>query len=1592
MSDTTPDASRPTADRRKRRAIVATITAGTLALSGVGLVVIPAQAAVSTDAAVVINEVYGGGGNNGATYTHDFVELVNVSSTPVALDGWTLQYAAAGADKKFTAQALSGTIASGSTFLVQEAKGEGGATALPVPDATGTLTISGTTGKIALVSDGTVISGPADAAVVDYVAWGDAASPAAGSPAPATTNATSISRDASHTNTTVNSADFTAGDPSPQNSSLGTEPTPAPTGTATPSPTPTTTATPTPQPTSTGTPGAETITPIAAIQGTGDTTPLNGQTVTTEGVVTAHYATGGYNGYVIQTPGAGGAIDLGAHTVSDAVFVYAKTPAVAGEVALGDTVRVTGRAGEFNGLTQLSVESGAARKIDAAVAPKPVVLDTWPTSTAQRETLESMLVDVAGTFTVTNTNNTNRYGEVGLAAGPGVLRQPTDVARPGTDEAAAVAADNLARGVVLDDGGSLDYAARADNGAGPLINGDLTPAYVTLDKPVVVGATATLTGSFVLDYRNNAWKLNPVSFLAGDGTTQGQASFTNPRTAAPAAVGSDLSVGSFNVLNYFTSLGSSNADCQPYTDRAGDGTNVRGGCDLRGAWDAADLARQQSKVVSAINTLDAAVVGLMEIENSAKTTPSTPDNAVSTLVDALNAAAGSAKWAYVPASAQLPDAAEQDVIRNAIIYQPSRVNPVGDALALGTLSGSGQAFDNAREPIAQKFAPAGGGEPFLFVVNHFKSKGSSGATGAQADQKDGQGAWNPARVAQATALRDWVASLTSNGDAAILVGDFNSYTHEDPLTVLYDAGYTDAESALEVGRSTYSFDGLSGSLDHVLLNAAAWKRVTGGDVWNINSGESVALEYSRYNNHGTLFWQEGPYRSSDHDPLKVGLSAGSVAPTKIDILTINDFHGRIEAGTQGEAGAAVLAGAVAAKKADNPNTVLVSAGDNIGASTFTSLIQQDAPTIDALKAAGLEVSAVGNHEFDRGFADLKNRVLPRFGGNTDVTDVTPEQIAAGSPYALGANVYQKGTKTPVLPEYTVKAVDGVRVAFIGTVTTDTARMVDPAGIADIDFGDQLEAANRVAARIADGDLADVTVLLTHSGSSVSNQCDAVSTDPSDFGTLIRGASAHIDAIVSAHTHQTYACDVQVASTGKLRPVIQASEYGKALGQLSLTYDSEKHELVSATGSTQLLAGAYPADATVASMVAGFSAEANTIGAQPVGTITADILRGGTKGSDRGVESTMGNTVADIYLWATSTNPAYAGKKAQIALMNPGGLRADLIRTGDGTVTYKQLADVQPFANTLVTVTLTGAQLKDILTRQWQATGDRPKLHLGVSTGFTYEYTEDAPPAGQTASRSGHIVSMSLDGTKITDADTFTVVTNSFLANGGDGFTPFAEGTDRTDTGQVDLDATLAYAKAINPIAPSPIGRSVLVTGSTPTPEPTSSASPTGAPTASPSPSPTGAPTGAPSPSPSTTSPSTGGSAVGVSTAGLSADGRIERGASFTVTLTGLGAFEQVVATLNSEPIVITGIPAADANGRVSFTVDVPTALSVGTHHLIVLGADGRVVLNLPLQVVGEGTLATTGAELPWGLAFGGAFLLAAGLVLAMTRRRRVTVG
>ncbi|QCR39391.1 bifunctional metallophosphatase/5'-nucleotidase [Microbacterium sp. SGAir0570] len=687
-----------------------------------------------------------------------------------------------------------------------------------------------------------------------------------------------------------------------------------------------------------------------------------------------------------------------------------------------------------------------------------------------------------------------------------------------------------------------------------------------------------------------------------------------------------------------------------------------------------------------------------------------------------------------------------------------------------------------------------------------------------------------------------------------------------------------------------------------------------------------------------------------------------VTQPDIRILTINDFHGRLVPESNGVAGAAVLAGAVESFRRQNPNTLFVSAGDNIGASAFESFIDADSPTIDALRTAGLDASAVGNHEFDRGFADLTDRVIPRYEGDADAD--------AFSDLALGANVFVKGTDEHALKSYTIREVDGTKVAFVGTVTEQTAGMVSPQGIAGIEFRDQVASANDAASAAVD-DGADVVVLLAHEGSAGSD-CAAIATETGDFGDLVRGASDDIDAIVSAHTHQRYACEIGG------RPVIQAHQYGTTLGSLDIEL-TDAGDLASITPGTVSLYDttvgqyiAYP-DTETAQVVANAVRIADEKGRVQVGSITADILRGKTaSGSeDRGVHSTLGNTVADVYLWATSQNPAYGGRDAEVAFMNPGGLRADLMFGDDnGAVSYREVANVQPFANTLVTLELTPAQIKQVLEEQWQPAGaSRPKLAMGVSKGFTFEYDPEA-------TRGLHIRSMQLNGEQLALDDTTTkirVVTNSFLAGGGDNFGTFATGTGTADSGQVDLQATVEFFAAVGPVSPAPANRAYVAGEQPPIEQP-----------GFPGP---GAPGGEPGEPGEPTEPAE--PAQPWATVELGS-GTVAQGGTLAVTVTGLEPGQRVAATLFSEPIVVSGIPAADASGRTAFSIAIPRDFEVGAHRLVVTsGSLAPIEVGVTVTAAAPaGTIAVTGGTAPIGFAVAGVLALALGGLLVAARRRR----
>ena len=595
---------------------------------------------------------------------------------------------------------------------------------------------------------------------------------------------------------------------------------------------------------------------IADVQGTGDTSPLAGQTVTTRGVVTAAYPTGGYNGVVLQTPGTGGDVDLSTHAASDGVFVYSS--GIAADVRVDQVVEVTGRVSEYHGLTEITADSWTVLD-EPAEAVKPATVD-FPLGESERESLESMLLQPDGDYTITNNYTTNQYAEIGLAAGDEPLPQPTNVVRPGTAAYDEVVAENARRLVTLDDGASTNFFSSS--------NQDTPLPWLRPDNEVRVGAPVEFTTPMVLDYRNDLWKLQPTAQLTADDAEP--VTIGSTRQSAPDDVGGTVQIATFNVLNYFTTLGedygaSGAGTCTYYRDR--DGANVTvNSCTNdgpRGAANTANLERQQDKIVAAINRLGADVVSLEEIENSAAFGIDR-DTALRHLVDALNDDAGAGTWAYVPSPRRVPEV--EDVIRTAFIHRTDAVRPVKESTILDD-----PAFDNARDPLAQEFRPrrAGSKSDFVVIVNHFKSKGSG--SGEDADQGDGQGASNASRVRQAHAL---VAFAKTRATAAkthhvFLTGDFNAYDEEDPVEVIEEAGYTNVTREL-TDKETYQFDGLVGSLDHVFASREAFRQVTGADIWNINAYESVGREYSRHNTNVTNLYAPDPFRASDHDPEIVG--------------------------------------------------------------------------------------------------------------------------------------------------------------------------------------------------------------------------------------------------------------------------------------------------------------------------------------------------------------------------------------------------------------------------------------------------------------------------------------------------------------------------------------------------------------------------------------------------------------------------------------------------------------------------------------------------------------------------------------------------
>jgi 5'-nucleotidase len=584
-------------------------------------------------------------------------------------------------------------------------------------------------------------------------------------------------------------------------------------------------------------------------------------------------------------------------------------------------------------------------------------------------------------------------------------------------------------------------------------------------------------------------------------------------------------------------------------------------------------------------------------------------------------------------------------------------------------------------------------------------------------------------------------------------------------------------------------------------------------------------------------------------PAAVAKQGKGAATVNVQLLAINDFHGNLEppTGSSGlinttpAGGAEYLATHLKADVAANPNSLIIAAGDLIGASPLLSALFHDEPTIESLNLMNMTVSSVGNHEFDEGAAEL----LRMQKGGCHPTDKCQDGDGfAGAKFDyLSANVLKQPTATdlktvatynakqkaklkahkalcakkankqkatckkafkvtlkptpkaaPLLAPTSVKTVGGVKVGFIGETLKETPTIVTPTGVAGLTFLDEATVANSYAAALKKQGV-NTVVLLIHQGGQ-----QTAGTDPNgcanlqgDLVPIISKLSADIDVVVSAHTHQFYNCTIN----GKL--VTSASSFGRMITKINLGIDSTTGKVVTKSADNEINTKTVAADPAQTALINKYknlsAAQANKV----VGSISADI----TRTTNAAGESALGDVIADAQL--ESTKAANKGG-AVVAFMNPGGIRADLTansQTGGeqpGQLTYSEAFTVQPFSNVMSVVTLTGDMIKRVLEQQFDNPATGSDRILQVSNGFTYSYNR-AAPAGQRVDAS----SIKINGTTVVAATQYRVAINNFLQGGGDGFLVLKEGTNVLG-GDIDLDAFVAYLTAKAPVAPGPRNR------------------------------------------------------------------------------------------------------------------------------------------------------------------------------------------
>lgn len=596
----------------------------------------------------------------------------------------------------------------------------------------------------------------------------------------------------------------------------------------------------------------------------------------------------------------------------------------------------------------------------------------------------------------------------------------------------------------------------------------------------------------------------------------------------------------------------------------------------------------------------------------------------------------------------------------------------------------------------------------------------------------------------------------------------------------------------------------------------------------------TTAEGANYGNHGefvsalarlTTNWvKAGIINRQEAAQLKSAAARSGVGKTlHVRVIAFNDFHGNID-GTNlnftstidgipartPAGGVDYMAGLVQQLKAGAPNSVVVSAGDLIGASPLNSALFHDEPTIETMNRLGLEFNAVGNHEFDEGRDEL---LRMQFGGchPTDANSCQGNQVGTPFPFEgawfgfLAANVVDTATGKTLFPAYGMKEFKGKRIAFIGMTLEGTPSIVTPSGIAGLEFRDEADTVNALVGELRKQGVEAVVVLVHEGGFAPGsiNGCSGVSGPIVDIVSRLGDA---VDLVVTGHTHQAYNCKLPNAA-GRDIPVTSAGSFSRVMTSIDLTVDTRSGDVIAVSAENRLvdrnnvLGAAEPIVpvAEISDIVANYNSLVQPIANRVIGSITADITRARTPAGESG----LGDVIADAQLEATQA----AGKgDAVIAFMNSGGIRADFIYAGsfagegDGNVTYGEAFTVQPFGNSLVVKTLTGQQLYDLLNQQWAsgqfADGGRT---LQVSNGFGYKHTfvPNVSLLGQNYVCDG---SVTLNGQPIDKTASYRVTMNSFLADGGDNFSVFRLGTDQLG-GEVDVDAMESYFVAHTPAAP-----------------------------------------------------------------------------------------------------------------------------------------------------------------------------------------------